>query len=236
MSDATGRSDGDADAKLDEKLAGVRRDVPPQRDLWPGIAARLEPRTTAELEALDAADGSGAAPPARAADEPRVAPRPRRSAFGAGLRWPYALAAGVGVVALAALLAVGIGQRGPDGSPVQAANDGRDATPAAAGERPRTLLAAAFEAPQDERYRRTRAAMEESFREGLAVLAPETRTRIEQNLELIRRANADIRAALAADPNSTLLHQLLESTWQQEIDLYTTVSRNVDPALARNET
>jgi hypothetical protein len=98
------------------------------------------------------------------------------------------------------------------------------------------LLAAAFEAPQDARYRATRAALEQTFRERLTLLAPETRTRIEQNLEIIRRANDDIRAALATDPNSPLLQQLLESTWQQEIDLYTTVSRNTEPALPRTAT
>jgi hypothetical protein len=253
MSGTNGRNDADesagradAGAALDARLDVVPRELPPKRDLWPGIAARLEPRTAAELAALDraaATAGGAEALPARA-DGEAPAPRARRSTLGASLRWPYALAAGLGCVALAALLAVAIGQRTPGGAPVQAAGgvavpggaSGPAVSGAAGDARPSPLLAAAFEAPQDERYRRTRAALEQTFREGLAVLAPETRTRIEQNLEVIRRANADIRAALAADPNSPLLHQLLESTWQQEIDLYTTVGRNVSPALPRTQT
>jgi len=33
-----------ADARLDRALAGLARELPPERDLWPAIAARLEPR------------------------------------------------------------------------------------------------------------------------------------------------------------------------------------------------
>ena len=155
--------------------------------------------------------------------EPRAAaPRPRRG-------WAYALAAGVAVVALTALVTWQFASR--PATPVAATGPGADAgTPRAAGES-RALLAAAFEAPQDERYVATRAALERTFRERLDLLAPETRQRVEQNLEIIRRANDEIRQALAADPNSPLLRQLLESTWQQEIELYTTVSRNTEPAV-----
>jgi hypothetical protein len=32
------------DARLDRELAGLPRELPPERDLWPGIAAQLEPR------------------------------------------------------------------------------------------------------------------------------------------------------------------------------------------------
>jgi hypothetical protein len=149
--------------------------------------------------------------------EPRAAaPRPRRT-------WLYALAAGVATVALTAVVTWQLASRP---APPLAST----ATPRAAAESG-ALLAAAFEAPQDERYRSTRAALEQTFRERLELLAPETRQRIEQNLKIIRDANEEIRQALAADPNSPLLQQLLESTWRQEIDLYTTVSRNTEPAV-----
>jgi hypothetical protein len=207
------------DEKLDRLLEGVRREVPPSADLWTSIAAQLEPRT--------------------------AAPRPRRT-------WSYALAAGLAVVALTAVVTWQFASRpatqvattgaGPAATPVTGAagvNGANDATAPggtsrAAGES-RALLAAAFDAPQDERYRATRAALEKTFRERLDLLAPETRQRVEQNLEIIRKANDEIRQALAADPNSALLQQLLESTWQQEIDLYTTVNRNTEPAV-RTET
>lgn len=204
------------DEKLDRLLEGVRREVPPSADLWTSIAAQLEPRTAAA--------------------------RPRRT-------WTYALAAGLAVVALTAVVTwqfasrpatqVATTEGGPASAPMAGAPGANDAaapagTSRAAGES-RALLAAAFDAPQDERYRATRAALEQTFRERLELLAPETRQRVEQNLEIIRKANDEIRQALAADPNSALLQQLLESTWQQEIDLYTTVNRNTEPAV-RTET
>jgi hypothetical protein len=155
--------------------------------------------------------------------EPRTAaPRPRRT-------WLYALAAGIAAVALTAVVAWQLASR--PAAPVAAV---APVAPVAATDpdgESRALLAAAFEVPQDERYRATRAALEQTFRERLDLLAPETRQRIEQNLEIIRKANDEIRQALAADPNSPLLRQLLESTRQQEIDLYTNVSRNTEPAV-----
>ena len=63
--------------------------------------------------------------------------------------------------------------------------------------------------------------------------APATRARVQADLAIIRKANADIRAALAQDPASPLLQQLLRSTWQQEIDLYATVTRSTDYLYAR---
>lgn len=200
--------------ELDRLLQGVRREVPPSADLWASIATQLEPR----------------------------AARPRRP-------WTHALAAGVAVAAVTAVVAWQLTSRPATpvaatvpGAPVLPAPGAASGTPGAtepdrdggtprAADESRALLAAAFEAPQDERYRATRAALEKTFRERLDLLAPETRQRIEQNLEIIRKANDEIRQALAADPNSPLLRQLLESTWQQEIDLYTTVSRNTEPAL-----
>jgi hypothetical protein len=41
-------SDGNsADMRLDRALGGIAREVPPDRDLWPAIAAGLEPRRSA---------------------------------------------------------------------------------------------------------------------------------------------------------------------------------------------
>lgn len=199
--------DRQVERRLDDLLAGVRREVPPSKDLWASIEAQLEPRAST-----------------------RASLRTRGA-------WGYALAAGVGAVALTAAVTWELATRpsvpvAANGSPAMVVPG---ATPEA-GAPNRALLAAAFEAPQDARYRDTRAALEKTFRERLDLLAPDTRTRIEQNLAIIRQANDDIRAALAADPNSPLLQQLLESTWQQEIDLYTTVNRTTEPALPRSET
>ena len=90
-----------------------------------------------------------------------------------------------------------------------------------------------FELPQDADYRAARAALEHTFAERLTMLAPPTRARVQNDLQVIRKANANIRNALAHDPASPLLLQLLRSTWQQEIDLYTTVGHATDTLLMR---
>ena len=89
------------------------------------------------------------------------------------------------------------------------------------------------ELPQDAGYQGTRAALEHTFAECLQLLAPATRARVVQDLELVRTANADIRDALRHDPASPLLLQLLRSTWRQEFNLYTTVNRSTDTLLTR---
>lgn len=94
----------------------------------------------------------------------------------------------------------------------------------------------AFAVPADPEYVKTRATLERTYRDRLALLEPTTRNRIEHDLSIIRAANADIRRALAADPQSAVLNRLLESTWQQEFYLYATVVRTTEPAMPRNRT
>jgi hypothetical protein len=94
--------------------------------------------------------------------------------------------------------------------------------------------AAGFAEPANAGYLSMRTALERTYRDRLQLLPPATRSRIEQDLATIRSANADIRRALAADPQSPVLNRLLESTWEQEFDLYTTVVRNTEPATQRN--
>lgn len=83
------------------------------------------------------------------------------------------------------------------------------------------------------RYIATRAALETTFRERLALLDPKTRAQIETSLAVIQRAHEDIRKALAAEPGNPVLEQLFESTWHDEIDLYDRVVRTTQPTLAR---
>jgi hypothetical protein len=70
----------------------------------------------------------------------------------------------------------------------------------------------------------------------LPQLAPQTRQRVEQALGTIRRAEADIAAALAEDPGNPLLLRLRQRAAQREIDLMTTVTRDAVAELPRNET
>jgi hypothetical protein len=132
-------------------------------------------------------------------------------------RWPLALAAGG--AAAAVLLGWQIAHN----------RAGLGAHAPAASRQSETLQAAGFAVPAGAEYLSTRAALEHTYRERLESLAPATRDRIEHDMSMIRAANADIRQALAADPESAVLNRLLESTWQQEFDLYATVIRATAP-------
>jgi hypothetical protein len=87
--------------------------------------------------------------------------------------------------------------------------------------------------PTDAGYLATRAALEKTFHERLALLDPATRAQIETSLASIRAAREDIAKALATDPESPVLEQLLESAWHDEFDLYDDVVRTTQPTLAR---
>jgi hypothetical protein len=132
-------------------------------------------------------------------------------------RVPLALAAGVALALTAGLIGWQAGRwRQPVASDVSAS--------------------AAFAVPVDSAYLKTRAELEQTYRARLELLEPQTRRRVERDLALIRAANADIRRALAADPESAVLNRLLESVWQQEFDLYATVVRTTEPATQGNRT
>jgi len=141
-------------------------------------------------------------------------------------RWPLALAAGVAVAVVAGLIGW---QTRREAAPAATLP-----TPAVAGSE--ALRQASFAIPQGDHYLAARAELEASYRERLQLLAPATRARIEQDLAAIREANEDIRHALADDPQSPVLNRLLESTWQQEFDLYATVARSTEPAVPRTPT
>ena len=96
------------------------------------------------------------------------------------------------------------------------------------------MTAVSFALPDAARYQNARAGMEATFYERLKLLRPATRTTIEANLQIIRKANEDIRHALENDPASPLLLQLLNDTYQQEFDLYKNVSRNTEPTQGRS--
>lgn len=95
------------------------------------------------------------------------------------------------------------------------------------------LHTVSFEDPRDKSYLAARADIEKTFHERLALLDPDTRSKIESSLATIRQAHADIRKALSAAPDSPVLEQLLESTLHDEFDLYDQVVRTTQPALSR---
>jgi hypothetical protein len=139
------------------------------------------------------------------------APAPR------GLSWSWALAAGVAVASVSVLF-TWMAVKAPGEAPVQVA--GLAATPATAQQ---AVSYGGYSALGPE-YVQTRSQMLDLFNSRLAELPEETRTRVEQDLTIIRKAASDIDAALVADPSSKLLNKLLLSTYQEEMRLYTRVA------------
>lgn len=62
-----------------------------------------------------------------------------------------------------------------------------------------------------------------TFRQCLVELSPGTRDTVLKNLAVIQRAAIEIDAALAQDPASGLLNDLLLSTYREELQLYSSV-------------
>jgi hypothetical protein len=115
------------------------------------------------------------------------------------------------------------------GAVVWAVLHARVVTPAA--EAP--SVAMNLDEPHDAGYLAARADLVDTFKQRLAMLEPATRAKIEANLAMIHKARDDIRKSLAADPDSPVLEQLLESAWHDEFDLYDDVIRTTQPTLAR---
>jgi hypothetical protein len=85
------------------------------------------------------------------------------------------------------------------------------------------------------RHQAARAGLAEGLERRLAALPPETRAAVEQNLDTIRRAAAEINTALGDDPaNLFLQHQLL-SVYQDELNVLGNIQRVTEPLSTRND-
>lgn len=140
-----------------------------------------------------------------------------------GLPWQWALAAGVAIASVSVLFTwMAVQPSGDQTAPMASLPP----TPAASLQ-PVAYGSYSRLGPE---YVTVRGEMLELFRARLAELPDETRARIERDLAAIQRAADDIDAALAGDPASQLLNQLLLSTYQDEIDLYTSVAATAEGA------
>ncbi|HUG04308.1 MAG TPA: hypothetical protein VML92_07765 [Steroidobacteraceae bacterium] len=138
------------------------------------------------------------------------APRQRRS-FG----WPMALAAGVVAATVSALLTWGL-MREPAPQAPQLAGDPTppaEFVPVSYGTN--SAIGAEQLAARDELLLQ--------FRRKLDRLSPQTREAVVANLTVIQRAADEIDAALAQDPASGLLNELLVGAYRQELQLYSKV-------------
>ena len=137
------------------------------------------------------------------------------------MSWGWALAAGVGVAAVSVLF-TWLAVRSPAEAPSQLVAQQQPVQPTPVD----AIQPVAYgeNARLGPEYIELRARMLEQFKSRLAELPDETRLRIEGDLAAIQKAADDIDAALAADPASRLLNQLLLSTYQEELRLYSSVA------------
>lgn len=171
----------DPAAPLDDALGRLPRAIEPGRDLWPSIAAELEPR--------------GAR---------------------AGHRWLWPAAAAVLLVVGSSLITANLLQREVPAVARQA--------PASA---PLRHVAAAFGPGQtlDPTYEVARADLARTLSARIDRLPPDARRQLERNLAEIRRASAEINAALELSPGDPLLEELLLNAYQDELAVLASVNQ-----------
>ncbi|CAN5896441.1 hypothetical protein BH20GEM1_BH20GEM1_16560 [soil metagenome] len=188
------------------EVAQAVEDAPPAADLWPGIAARLEPRREApRVVALDASRA------------------PRRFSFST----PQLAAASLAVALLsAAAVWMAIRDGGPAGTSTVAVEEPiTGIARAPSSEEPITAVTVAGgSAPQGfAEYEAAVAELERLLDQ--AAIDPELRRAIDENLTIIDEAIRQTRNALEADPNDVYLNTHLASTMQRKIDVLQDAAR-----------
>jgi hypothetical protein len=181
------------------KLSELSREIPPPRDGWPALEAKLR-EARAPLSEGGAEPQGGTVPPRR-----------RRARM-------------MGITALAAVLAavvVGISLDRWMLAPahptaVTAVTAGTKGGRGASASLPVAYVT-------DPRYLRERAALLRSLDARLAKLPPPTRAKVLQSLATIHQSMQSIRQALGREPGDALLQELLIDTYQDEMQVLSTV-------------
>lgn len=168
----------DRNDPLIQQANALPESIEPDRDLWPGIAARLNPATTSDY-------------------------RPRPAV------WPVALAASVTLAILSSAATWWILSR-PDLTTTRIVE---------------LMTDHAQPYVQDVELINARRLLTDSLDKSLQRLSPRTRRQVSMNLLDIHESLAEIRSALEQDPDNLFLHQLLHSTYSQEIGLLSDIKR-----------
>lgn len=201
--------DDAADAALLSALAALRRDEPAPPALWASISARVEmPSSPREMpSALSEARRPSVLPALRRDYMPDRDLWPEIEARLRAQRWQRLRAPLATVAALAASLVLALG--------LQVFRSAGEPQPAHAPLRASAEVVAAMQEP----------AMERELRPvSLAAVAPETRALVRANLKIVNSAEAQLKRALASDPDSAYLERLLVSAQQQKQDLRTALA------------
>jgi anti-sigma-K factor RskA len=173
--------------------AAALPDVPPTRDLWPGIQGRLAPRRAARSVPLRRGESRGS---------PATRPWSQRRLM---ITVPQLLAAGLAVASLSAGV-VWATLGGPAGAGVPAGPVAAVPAPASPG----VVLAA---------YQPGMAELEAEYERRRDELDPETIRVVERSLAMIDAAIQEANEALAADPSSGFLNTRLADAMRMRMTL-----------------
>jgi hypothetical protein len=206
------------------EAATLPRAIAPPRDLWAGIAPRLEARDTPALVMED---------------DPKVIPLAPRRRHWQPPRWALQIAAAVAlVVGSSAITARLVRQQQPVqvGGPVAlqpvsatrpaaqppVGQAGTGAVPVAnpgtpAGRAAQTPTAFAAFRPAERDYQSAIGDLQRVLDGKRGQMAPETVETLERNLRIIDTAIAESRAALVKDPNSRELIDMLSATYDAKV-------------------
>lgn len=175
------------------RLSELPRDLPPPRDGWPALEARLRNSETPMLESE------------RSGDRPASRLRPRMMSIAA-------------LAAIIVAVAVGVSIDRWILSPAHRVPQGNHAPGMDAGSEGLTVAYIS-----DPRYLRQRQALLRSLDARLARLPPPARKKVLQSLAAIHQSMRDIQRALGREPGNALLQELLIDTYQNEMQVLSTV-------------
>jgi hypothetical protein len=145
--------------------------------------------------------------------EAGIAGRPDRG----GMRWPWAAAAAVVLVAASSLITANLVRE--ESAPV--------ATAPVPGEPALQVASTAFGPGHtlDPAYDAARRNLAEELSRRIDRMPPSARQRLEANLGELRRASAEINGLLAERPGDPLLEELLLATYQDELAVLANASQ-----------
>ena len=209
------RSELKAEARLRRLTADLPREIEPASDLFPGIAARLEPRK-AEVR-------SG--PWAQRSRSRQSHSRPARS-------WVTALAALLGVALGVALTFAALTGSKVDPGSLDSEASATAGTLAGVEADLGTIRPAGFEqgsvtAQIEADFFRARESLWIELLASREHLPPESWQAVVENLGLLDQVIRELRQALDADPGNRRLERLLLSNHQRQLDVLNKVTREV---------
>lgn len=192
------RAEEQALRALLDQAASLADEIQPERDLWKDIAPRLQARAELPDE-----------PQERMPEVRVIGPRPARP-----LPWWMLAAASIALIVVTsfATLRLSGGRAGQGTTPTIDTQTAQP--PAATGGTPTAL--AAFR-PAEQEYEKAIADLQAVLQTRRAQLAPQTVATLEANLRIIDQAIRESRAALAADPNSPELADMLTGAYDAKL-------------------